>query len=438
MSPWVAPGALASLYPRADDHKTKPVVVVGVDQKSKKVQVQYSHSNDYVNVPFARVASTQAKDRHQLVPRSMANFQADDQPGDAIDDQFKLREVKLIPPGPAELKAGTILAIHGAKGNDLLQYANAFVRAFTAETDPYELHDFSAGGAPPDVDAYLFSHGIPDHYMCIFYRDSVGVGTGPNEDTRKRAAWISLGLQCALGDPAEREKACAWVKKSHLKGLLPLMEHVCWLLAEEESWEEEDYNDDPITKLARIEEAIEVIKTEVRGSAQGAPPRPSRRRDQDGKGAKGRRAAGEPYDTRHVGLVARVKQIHRCESVQAWNSYCAREGRKTYDPTCLPAEFLQGFLDHHRRLPSSVPSSSSTDRTPRGSGPSAPLVTEAIQIASSQLESQGGYGRVTIPQWAARFQPVLGLQREFLESLPLCFTVHSHGRRSYSVELVRR
>ena len=167
------------------------------------------------------------------------------------------------------------------------------------------------------------------------------------------------------------------------------------------------------------------------------PPRPSRRGDNEAAGAAGRRAAAEPYDTGHVDLVSQVKQIHGREGVPEWNAYCAKAGRKTHDPTLLLADFLKGLLEHHRRTRlSSVPSSSSLDRTPRGSGPSAPLVMEAIQIASSQLESQGGFGKVTIPQWSTRFKTVLGPQRAFLESLPHCFAVRDEGGRSYSVELV--
>ena len=108
MSPWVVAGALASLYQRADDHKSKPVVVDSVDQEAGKVRVQYSHFNNYFDVPFARVAATKATNSHQLVPRSIANYHVDGQHGDTIDGYFKQREVKLIPPraGGAEGRYG--------------------------------------------------------------------------------------------------------------------------------------------------------------------------------------------------------------------------------------------------------------------------------------------------------------------------------------------
>ena len=181
-------------------------------------------------------------------------------------------------------------AIHGTKDNALLQRANDFVRTFTEEADPHEFADFSAGGAGPDLKAYLYSHGIPDLFMCIFYGDSVGVGTGANDEVRKRAAWVSLGLQRALGDPADRADSCAWVKDCNLKGFLPLMEHTTWLLDEEAPWVEEVAAEAPLVKLARLAADIEKLRTEVQGPSQPAPPRPSRRGGNEAAGASGRPA----------------------------------------------------------------------------------------------------------------------------------------------------
>ena len=105
-----------------------------------------------------------------------------------------------------------------------------------------------------------------------------------------------------------------------------------------------------------------------------------------GEGAAGRRAAADPYDTELAGLIFQVKKIHGREGVQEWNTFCAKAGKKTYDPKVLPADFLKRLLEHHRQTSlSSVSSSSSSDRA--ASSMSAPSSVSPSSSSSSSSSS---------------------------------------------------
>lgn len=81
-------------------------------------------------------------------------------------------------------------------------------------------------------------------------------------------------------------------------------------------------------------------------------------------------------------------------------------------------------------------SSSKGDRSSGAVSGKASLVIDVIQEIKSQLQEQGGSGKVWFANWKAIYMDQLGSFREFLERRPSMFEVHPGAGKNFTVALV--